>query len=191
MHLGRATMATLLAIQNNAELLGFGTGSSRATDGKWEAEEIRDLILNNFLMLSDFSAFQNINLYAFQKRVREIVEVDIVSKNTAQEIECAAEIFRRKGVEKAIFVTDPSHGSRVFKNACETFLESEKFKGILEQFSVAASHIPYSGHAADVVVVDPSNPLNPLLQKLMKASKETQTVLLSDLQALIAKHGLD
>ncbi|MCP6718823.1 MAG: hypothetical protein KJI71_01145 [Patescibacteria group bacterium] len=170
--LGRASLATLLAIKNKARLLGFGTGSSRTSEGKIEAEVIRDFILDNFNNLGEFQQFNGVDLREAKDKISRIVEVDTASKNTYEELQCAARIFLEKGVKTVIFVTDPAHGSRVFKNACEVFLENNSFSNILQHFSVAASAVPYSGTAGDVVVAEPPYPLRKVFQNIMQAPEE-------------------
>ena len=62
---------------DKVELLGFGTGASKASDGRMEAEIVKDFILNNFYDLQKFSDFKDIDLEeATQKSIDKVADRD-------------------------------------------------------------------------------------------------------------------
>ena len=113
--LGRAPKGVLVALEEKAEILVFGTGASEK-DGKKEAEYIRDYLLEHFDKLAEFSAFRDIDLVSAKKIIEEITRVEIRSQNTAQEIELAGEMFEEVGVEKIILVSSPVHILRCLRD---------------------------------------------------------------------------
>jgi len=188
--IGRASLAVLLAIKLGAKLLGFGTGATKASDGQIESEVIRDFMLQNFNRLQEFSAFRGINLPEMKDRIGKIITVDKESKNTIGEIGEAAKIFRKRGIQAAIFITDAAHAPRLLRDVAEVF-HGKQNSDILSHFFVTSSEVPYC--EGRTVVIDPSHPLNPILQKLLKLVSiypEKTAMLSQEVELLLEKYGL-
>ena len=169
--LGRAPKGVLVALEEKAEILVFGTGASEK-DGKKEAEYIRDYLLEHFDKLAEFSAFRDIDLVSAKKIIEEITRVEIRSQNTAQEIELAGEMFEEVGVEKIILVSSPVHILKCLRDTMAIWGGRD--------ITARPSQTSWAD-VSGVVIIEPSHRpdqpklnLHSFVKKLMKMPKEEQ-----------------
>lgn len=169
--LGKVPAGVLAALEEKAKIMVFGTGASEK-DGKKEAEYTRDYLLEHFLELAEFSAFRRINLNLAKFRKKIILETEIRSQNTAQEIRFAGEIFKEYGAEKIILVSSPAHVSRCLRDGLAIL------KG--QNISVRPSQTSFED-ASEVIIIEPQHRpdqpksnLHSFVRKLMEMSKEEQ-----------------
>lgn len=124
--LGRVPKAVLVTLEEDAMLLGFGTGASES-NGKKEAEFIRDYLLEHFFELAEFTAFKGIDLARARKRIAKVAKTETQSQNTKEEAEFAVDILEECGVEKLFVVSSPVHLPRCLRDYCAA-LEKKKSK---------------------------------------------------------------
>ena len=152
--LGRATKGVLVALEQKAMLIGFGTGASEI-DGIKEAEFTRDYLLEHFFELSRFTVFQGIDLTRARKRVERISRLEMQSQNTKEEAEFAVEMFEECGIEKVFIVSSPVHLPRCLRDYYAA-LEKRGNKILIRNLYATPSQT-YWGKAAlsDLVIIEP------------------------------------
>lgn len=143
--LGRVPKGVLVALEEKADIMVFGTGASEK-DGKKEAEYTRNYLVEHFSELAKFSAFRNIILEEAKKIIGEISKLELKSQNTVQEISYAGEIFKEVGVGKIILVSSPAHSPRCLRDALAII------DGL--DISVRPSQTSW-GDIKDVIVLEP------------------------------------
>jgi len=160
--LGRAPKGVLVAHQEQAEMLVFGTGASERVvdrDGEKrtmkEGEYTLDYLLHHFDELADFPAFSKVDLKALRLQVESTARAASRSQNTREEVTEAAELFLENGIERMILVSSPTHISRCVRDAY-TALEDSRFDRLRHQLFATPSDSSYLGsRAEDVVIFEP------------------------------------
>ena len=160
--LGRAPKGVLVAHQEQADVLVFGTGASERVvdrDGKRvvmkEGEYTLDYLLQHFDELADFPAFGKVDLEALRRQIESTAVAESRSQNTREEVVEAAEHFLERGVERMILVSSPTHISRCVRDAYSA-LESARFARLRHQLFATPSDSSYLGsRAEDVVIFEP------------------------------------
>jgi len=165
--MGRLPKGILTAIEEEAMVLVFGTGSSEK-DGKIEAAWMRDTVFERFEWLTDFSVFkgQEAMLERSKNRLEKISVLEIESKNTRQEIKFAFDIFLEKGINEVIIISSPDHISRCLRDALAIVSEDKKFIGFSKRLSATPSEVPYSGPASEVIIIEPGADPKKILAQL-------------------------
>lgn len=116
--LGRVPHAVLLTHLEDAELLMLGSGAS-VRDGLLEGDFTRTYLAQHWAELVASPAFDGLQLdeeYA-KARVMNIIELELLAQNTAEELEAAAKVFCQRGITRVILVSSPSHVSRCLRDA--------------------------------------------------------------------------
>lgn len=169
--LGRVPKGVLVALEEKADIMVFGTGASEK-DGKKEAEYTKDYLLEYFSKLANFSAFSGINLAKAKKTIEEVIRTEVRSQNTAQEIQFAGKIFDGVGVERIILVSSPVHIPRCLRDALAILKERE----ILVKYSQTSWSDP-----GETVIIEPPHGMDKLkinlygfVKNLFAMSKEKQ-----------------
>lgn len=169
--LGRAPKGVMVALEENADIIVFGTGAS-VKDGKKEAEYTRDYLLEHFLELVEFWALEGIDLAEAKEKISQIAKLEIKSQNTFQEPRFAADIFRRANAERIIIVSSPTHISRCLRDALMVFDR--------EDVIAQPSHTGWAD-ASEVIIIEPpyrpdrqKSNLHSFVKKLMALSSDEQ-----------------
>lgn len=160
--LGRAPKGVLVAHQEQAELLVFGTGASQRVverDGEAcvmkEGEYTLDYLRRHFDGLGEFAAFDGIDLPRLRALVEASARTASRSQNTREEVTEAAEMFLEHGIERMILVSSPTHISRCLRDATSA-LERDRFAALRHQLFATPSDSSYLGsRAEDVVIFEP------------------------------------
>lgn len=160
--MGRAPKGVLIAHQEQAELIVFGTGASSRVverDGREltmkEGEYTLDYLLGHFDELAQFPAFAGLDLSALRERVTAIGQAESRSQNTREEVREAAELFLERGIERVVLVSSPTHISRCIRDAYAA-LEGPGFEGLRQNLFATPSDSGYLGaRAEDVVIFEP------------------------------------
>ncbi|MCH2101745.1 MAG: hypothetical protein MK209_07465 [Planctomycetes bacterium] len=160
--LGRAPKGVLVAHQEQAEMIVFGTGASERVVDRGgeripmkEGEYTLDYLLRHFDELSEFPAFSKLDLPALRMQIEETAHAEVCSQNTREEVAEAAELFLASGVERMILVSSPTHISRCVRDAY-TALERRRFAKLRHQLFATPSDSSYLGsRAEDVVIFEP------------------------------------
>ena len=183
--------AILTAYEENAWVVVFGTGASQLKDGTKEGQVTIDHMLEHFDELSEFEAFNGINLDKLKKRMKEISIPETDSQNTKEEIEKATKIFSKKGINKIVLVSSPTHIPRCLRDAMEIF-SRPKFASLMDGLSAQPSHTYFAGK---VIVVEPSHrndrasvPLNKILKGIFQISKELMPKFGRELTEIIKRY---
>lgn len=120
--LGRLPQAALLAWEQRDELAAFicGTGASRTADGTLlEAEATIALLFEKLPTLLEFDCFHGVDLDRLEELLRRTVVADTASTNTESECRFALDLLTRRGdVQRATFVSSPTHMPRCLRDAC-------------------------------------------------------------------------
>jgi len=152
--LGRIPRAVIVALQEKASLMLFGTGASQR-NGKPEGEFTRDYMLENFFKLDRFAGFTGIDLGQVRARIEAIALADCTSRNTREEMEAAGRIFIEKGIDRVVLVSSPTHISRCIRDALTVFQEPA-FRKLKDNLFATASDTSYlGGRAEDVAIFEP------------------------------------
>jgi hypothetical protein len=192
--LGRIPKAVSVALQEDADVMVFGTGAS-VKDNKKEGEYTRDFMLEHFLALEQFSRFQEVDLAPVKPRFREISHAECCSQNTREEMEEAGKVFFDLGMEKVILVSSPTHISRCIRDALEVFRD-EKYYTLRENLFATACDTSYlGGRVGDVVIFEPPHRgdqqaflTHYVVKRIFKISEEEMPHFLKDLDVLLMKY---
>ncbi len=157
---GRVPKAVALALEFKAQVIVFGSGSSKASDGRMEAQVTASFLISNFEKLGDFEElFPKFDLRNYLFLPDYIAEHSILekeSRNTNEESYNSLAIFAAQDINTIIVVSSPDHASRAFRDLygyCESNPELERFKG---NIMVASSRVPYiSKPVRDVQIIEP------------------------------------
>jgi len=151
--LGQLPKTVLVALEEKAEVIVFGTGASER-DGKKEAEFIRDYLLEHFFELAEFPSFQGIDLEKARKRIERISMLELYSQNTAEEVRFAGQIFKKAGMERIILVSSFTHISRCLRDAYVAFSRDENLKHFTKNLWATPSQTGWAD-ASEVVIIEP------------------------------------
>lgn len=192
--LGRITKAVSVALQEDAAVMLFGTGASEL-DGKKEGEYTRDYMLERFMSLDEFAAFQGVDLEEARERVDAISVVECTSQNTRQEMEAASRIFTEHDVVKVILVSSPTHISRCLRDALIVF-HDPKYARLRKNLYAAASDTSYlGGRVEDVVIFEPPHRgdqqaflTHYVVKRIFKIPEGDMSGFLKDLDVLLTKY---
>ena len=115
-----APHAALLAWEGRDELVAFicGTGASRDTSGRLEADALVDLLFARLPQLREFDCFEHVDLEHLERLLRRTIVADTTSFNTEQECTVALSRLQREGVRRAVLVSSPTHAPRCLRDAC-------------------------------------------------------------------------
>jgi hypothetical protein len=190
--LGRAAKGVLLALEEKATLVFFGTGASKK-DGMIEGEYTRHYLLEHFFELGKFEAFKRIDLLKAKKFIEKISVSETKSQNTMEEIEAAGRYFKRAGVETVILVSSPTHISRCIKDACIVFNKIKELKSYAQNVFATPSDVSYFGVGPeDVAIVEPPHRtdrlmdnLNILVNKIIKLPADKRKKITKKIESLL------
>lgn len=151
--LGRVPHAVLLAWEEKASVVIFGTGASEK-DGLKESEVTVQYMYDHWADLAKFDALKNIPLDEAMKMMRRITVVDRETQNTDQEVRNGLQVMAQKKCTHAVLVSSPTHLPRCLACACKVAgAEPELFTGPMY---ASPSDTCYEGaSASDVVVIEP------------------------------------
>jgi len=153
--LGRLPRGVMVAIEEKADIVVFGTGASEL-NGKIEAAVMRDYLLEHFYNLKQFSVFKKIDLKKIRERIKDISRLEIKSKNTREEVKFALQIFKEEGIEKVVLVTSPDHVSRSLRDAYIVAEEDETLRNFTKDLFATPSQTTYTDHSVrDVQILEP------------------------------------
>jgi hypothetical protein len=131
--LGRFPKAVLVAWEQEAELVIFGTGAS-IKDGQKEGEYTLNFGLAQWTKLADFSVFKqytSMQLEQLRRWFLERVLLELESQNTVQEVTNALKICQQRGLNQILQLSSPTHISRCIRDALkvsDAMREEEKKK---------------------------------------------------------------
>lgn len=202
--LGSVPRGILVAMEEDAKIVVFGTGASEK-DGKKEAVYTMDFMWDNFSRLAEFTAFRGRDLTFLKKRMMEISVCETRSQNTAEEVKFAGEFFIVRDVEKVVLVSSPTHLARCFQTAYAVFETDEKLASLSRNLFATPSDTCYAGSkVSDVLILEPPHRGDDPLLKLPKAlqphrlirrlfglnTPQSKTSFLEDLDELFNRHGV-
>ncbi|MGB2905726.1 MAG: hypothetical protein WBB73_01410 [Candidatus Aminicenantaceae bacterium] len=193
--MGRIPKAVSVALQEDANLLVFGTGASEK-DGKKEGEYTLSYMLVHFQELSAFSWFEGIDLEEARSRLAAISIPECRSQNTREEMEEGARIFLEQGVEKIILVSSPTHISRCIRDAL-VMCHDPQFSSLRNHLYAVASDTSYlGGRVDDVVIFEPPHRgdqqaflTHYVVKRIFKIPEDDMPGFLMDLDVLLTKYN--
>lgn len=172
-HMGRIPQGLLAAMTMDASVIVFGTGASRKQfnfpgspmTGQMllEAEYTMAFLESRFDDLLQFKAWSDhcpaqseIQWVAIKDSLRNRIELDIKSNNTAGELRAAGEIFLSHDCDRVVVISSPTHLVRVLRDASKVYQLDRRFESFQDNLLAMPSSTSYEGStAADVVVVEP------------------------------------
>jgi len=150
--LGRLPHAVLLAWEEKASVVVFGTGASQR-GGLKESEVTLQYLWDHWHELADFEALHQLPLNEVRAFMNTVAVLDRETQNTDQEISNALRIMSQKQCRSAILVSSPTHLPRCLASACKLVAQDAIFNGFI---SASPCDTCYQGaNASDVVVVEP------------------------------------
>ena len=154
--LGRIPHACLLAWEERQSLRRVicGTGASRSSDNRTEAEVTVDLLFERLPRLREFDGFDQVDFTELSSLLRRTVRAECESQNTMEEVSNALRAFQHEEIRKAVLVSSPTHLPRCLASAGRVNEQTPQ----LYDGSVWASpsDTSYAGSgASDLVVVEP------------------------------------
>lgn len=196
---GRIPQGVLLAWEEQASLLGMGTGASKSKDGRFEGEFIADTLMERLDSLQDFTHLQHIQPDALKHFVKKVAFAETESQNTLQEIKAAFKGFASLGISRGYLVSSPTHLPRCLACALSVSENEREYTG---EVYVSASATCYKNYnASDVVVVEPPHrgdrdktlddlPFHEMVKKSFKISGDKRQAFLQDFQKLLTEYGV-
>mmetsp|Transcript_91593 Transcript_91593/g.290560 ORF Transcript_91593/g.290560 Transcript_91593/m.290560 type:complete len:280 (-) Transcript_91593:44-883(-) len=196
--LGRLPHAVLLAWEEQASVVLFGTGASEK-DGKKESEYTLQYLWDHWAALAEFEPLHRVPLDGAEALMRRISIVDAQTQNTDDEVREGLRRFQDHACDHAIFVSSPTHLPRCLACACKVVeQEPELFSGPIY---ASPSDTCYEGAAAgDVVVVEPPHrgdrdksldalKFHELVRRCYRVPRESKAEFLEQLGDLLQRHG--
>lgn len=181
--MGRVPYAVLLAIEEGAHTMIFGSGASKHHDGTLEGQYILNLLLSKFQELKVFHAFKDVDLVAAATFIKSIAIADTLSKSTKEELQHAHSHFHRLNIKRIFLVSSPTHMPRVLRDAAVQY-NGPRIYGAPCQTNYANSspsdvQIIEPPHRGDDASVQSSLQLHRLIQLYwtLKSDKKKQRVL--------------
>lgn len=151
--LGRLPHAVLLAWEENANVLIFGTGASEK-DGLKESEYTTKYLWDHWDNLAEFEPLHRVPLDQAKALIKKILVLDAVTQNTDQEAREGLRVMSERNCHHAIFVSSPTHLPRCLACACKVVEhEPQLFSGPI--YASPSDTCYHDSHAGDVVVVEP------------------------------------
>lgn len=172
-NMGRIPQGLLAAMTMNAVVVVLGTGASRKQfnfagspqSGRvlLEAEYSLAFLENRFDDLLKFKAWSDhcpakdaSEWEQLKTSLRQRIVLDIESRNTVGELECAAKVFLERGCNQIVLVSSPTHIVRVLRDASKVYQQDRRYEAFQDNIIAMPSTTCYEGFsAADVVVVEP------------------------------------
>lgn len=192
---GNAAKGVRLAMQEHAELIYWGTGSSRK-DGTIESQYIFEYAVAHG---SELPEFKGQDAAAVMATLKPISYIDLGGQNTAQEVARAVQICLERGIERLIMVSAPTHIARCLGEAQK--LRATGVLGDLEIFATG-SDVPYANSSPDdVVIIEPPHRgdlpkwqtyrYTRAIFEILKKGDVIFAKFLSDFGELLKKYGID
>jgi len=145
--MGRVPRAVLLALEERADILVFGTGASEK-DGVKEGEYIKRYLLDHFYDLRYFEEMKHVGLNEFNF-IRSISVSETTSMNTAQEALCSSRLLSAAGVNKMFVVSSPAH-ERSRRDNLVALRDNKELWPLIRGLSIVASD---TGPDPDKVII--------------------------------------
>eukprot|EP00614_Pseudopedinella_elastica_P016818 CAMPEP_0172652950 /NCGR_PEP_ID=MMETSP1068-20121228/243578_1 /TAXON_ID=35684 /ORGANISM="Pseudopedinella elastica, Strain CCMP716" /LENGTH=685 /DNA_ID=CAMNT_0013467373 /DNA_START=80 /DNA_END=2137 /DNA_ORIENTATION=+ len=204
--LGRVPHAIMLAEQEAASIVVFGTGGSEMHGVKEGAFTLQFMKRNIPRLLafdsvrSHFKGMSNSVLADLANRMAAISVCETESRNTVEELEQACSLFDFAGVNRVILVSSPTHLPRVLRDAITVF----EARGYHPTLLVSPSETCYEGCvAADVAVIEPGHRgdrdrrldgelgLNRLVADALRVPPHRRLPFAKELAVLVTRHRRD
>ncbi|HLC44283.1 MAG: hypothetical protein A2722_03450 [Candidatus Doudnabacteria bacterium RIFCSPHIGHO2_01_FULL_50_11] len=157
--LGRIPTGIALALSEEADLIFWGTGASER-NGKKESQIIFQYALRHLEELP--ALFERAGRVTYrkyptpfelEKLLPKISYIDLVTQNTAQEVEAAAAECRARGITRLILVSSPTHIGRCRQDADK--LRAEGKLRDLWVFDFSSDTCFEGTTPGDVVIIEP------------------------------------
>jgi hypothetical protein len=191
--LGRIPKGVYVALQENADMMIFGTGASER-DGKKEGDFTHDFLMDHFGELGGFSCFEGVDLAAARSRISAVAQTECRSRNTREEIAEAVRIFVERDVEKIILVSSPTHISRCLRDALVLFQNPELIHLRRHLFAAASDTNFLGGRVEDVVIFEPPHRgdqqaflTHYVVNRIFKIREDRMPDFLSDLDRVLSR----
>lgn len=197
--LGRLPHAVLLAWEESAGAVVFGTGASER-DGKKESEVTLQYLWDHFAELAQFDALKNVPLVEAEKMMRRIAVLDTETQNTDQEVRNGLKVMAEHKCRSAILVSSPTHLPRCLACACKVVgAEPELFT---KPVYASPSDTCYEGaSASDVVIVEPphrgdrdknldSYEFHELVKRMFRVKPDKKAEFFGRVTSLLQEYGV-
>lgn len=197
LQMGRLPHAVLLAWQEQASVVVFGTGASEK-DGLKESEYTLRYLWSHWSELSSFDAFADVPLDEVKRLLQRVAMLDVSTQNTDMEATEALRVFSERNCQRAILVSSPTHLPRCMTCASKA-LEKDPLLFTGTVMASASATCYENASASDVVVVEPphrgdrdrsldSLPFHKMVGRSFRVKAGEKRAFLQDLEALLAKY---
>lgn len=171
--MGRLPQGILTALELDAQIVVVGSGAScRLVEDERstrygqilrEAEFTVETLRCRFHELRHFPSWQPYeNAWLedagehFKRWLLGIVQTDLESQTTIEELENAGHRFQKLGIQRVALVSSPTHLPRVVRDATNVFHSSPEFAGFRDRILAVPSQTNFAGTSpADVQVLEP------------------------------------
>ena len=192
--------AALLAWEERDSLLAFASGRAplRRAMVPSKARQL-SLLLDRIPRLSEFAAFDGVDVNELEALLRRCCVAETTSQNTVEEVRAGLAMFASKGCRRAVLVSSPTHLPRCLACACQVDeTEPTLFGGSVWASPCDTSYKGFSG--ADVVVVEPPHrgdrdralddlPFHSMVRRSYKVQGERRSAFLKEFEALLQDYG--
>jgi hypothetical protein len=197
--LGRLPHAVLLAWEEGAKVVVFGTGASER-DGKKESEVTLQYLWDHFADLAQFEPLRHLPLDKVEAKMRAIAVADTETQNTDQEVRNGLKVMSEKKCGFAVQVSSPTHLPRCLACACKVLgAEPDLFKGPV--YASPSDTCYEDATASDVVVVEPPHrgdrdksldalKFHELVKRMYSVKTEQKAEFLGKVTALLEEYGV-
>ncbi len=147
--LGNVPKGIKLAIENNVDLVYFGSGASEK-EGKKESEVTLERANSG---ASELATFLNINIINIENLLKEKSYTDKVAKDTKEEINNFLDLCIEKNIDNVIFVPFASQAPIVIRRVLAAILENPKYLKFKDSFQLIPSDTMYIEVAMNDIVI--------------------------------------
>lgn len=149
--LGRVPVGIEEAISNQAVLIFWGSGASQNSNGKKESEYTFSQAMGP--KLKSLALHVKKSSQELSKYLKQVSHLDLLSRNTTEELEQAIILCLSKKITKLILITSPSHIGRCQREACNILFNQPDIP--LKIYARASQTCFANSSPADVAIFEP------------------------------------
>lgn len=169
--LGRVPKAVLVAMQQGAAAIAFGSGVVSEVDGIAESKATYSVLANRVHLLHEFTALRAYAMPEIERQLKKTTIIfDVRSRNTLEETRFILNEFvsPRSFIEcnRVFLISSPTHVSRCLRDAfvalrdeqekATSVVDKERLRTLQQNLFATPSDVSYANYdAGDVAIVEP------------------------------------
>lgn len=118
---GRLVRAAAVMMEEDADIAVI-TGGIGQKEGRLEAQWMKERLYHGLEELKEFTVYPVLQQFSpaeIREKLDEVLELEEMAKNTAENMANTGAIFNEAGADKVIIVTSPDHISRAIRDAIQ------------------------------------------------------------------------